>query len=485
MTPEKESFEPAPSAEKGPAHEQLDSSVEGVSAEEAAEKAREAEDPIAAYEEYVLSQNPDMAREDVRAALEETSAPYQEQESQLRERIRSITKTIRGSFEKQKRAAMIGLAMVCLNTGGLVGCSEKVQEDVGAEETGTEQVENIDLPEELTDELSESALQERYNAYQEQSQELSAEAQELANRLSEMFGEDRINVLLSLESAQSPEERDQMLEQMREMPEMNLEGIQQLDDLNQSERWALLEKIVPDSVAYNIESVQVKDWEAMRELQQTGSGRPEGVIPSSVNDAGTEWSIYPPVADYFSESETQGYFQFYELAFHEFAHMADWARNELLTPEERLELLNQVVERVQSDNRYSTPYIDNISEENLSSPDADNKDVLYAQALEYWGEIFKAYYWSPDELPNEDKQLVESVIEKAGENGEDQRSTAVSYSFIVTARHGNIDTGSQSYRSALQAAVENYRENQGDPSSFFTDEEMRIYNEIGQNDQWY
>jgi len=96
-----------------------------------------------------------------------------------------------------------------------------------------------------------------------------------------------------------------------------------------------------------------------------------------------------------------------ELLPHELAHLNDWDTNKLLTLEERLELLNKVLERLNSEDRYRSPYVESIT--------SDNRQYeKYTKAQEYYAEIMEVYFSSsgPIALPEADRLIIESVMDK-------------------------------------------------------------------------
>lgn len=90
---------------------------------------------------------------------------------------------------------------------------------------------------------------------------------------------------------------------------------------------------------------------------------------------------------------------------HEVAHANDWDTDDQMEPAERTELKANVVARVQSEDRYRSPYV-----EAISNPDAAKE--LDIKAKEYWGEIVEAYL-KGEALPTDDEALVKGFIAKS------------------------------------------------------------------------
>ncbi len=96
-----------------------------------------------------------------------------------------------------------------------------------------------------------------------------------------------------------------------------------------------------------------------------------------------------------------------DLIAHELAHLNDWDTNKLLTLEERLELFNKILERLNSEDRYQSSYVESITN--------DNKQYeKYSKAQEYYAEIMEAYFSvnGPMSLPEADRAIAGGVIKK-------------------------------------------------------------------------
>jgi hypothetical protein len=96
-----------------------------------------------------------------------------------------------------------------------------------------------------------------------------------------------------------------------------------------------------------------------------------------------------------------------DLIAHELAHLNDWETNKLLTLEERLELFNKILERVDAEDKYQSSYVESITN--------DNKQYeKHTKAKEYYAEIMEAYFSinGPMSLPEADRAVVKGVIDK-------------------------------------------------------------------------
>lgn len=106
---------------------------------------------------------------------------------------------------------------------------------------------------------------------------------------------------------------------------------------------------------------------------------------------------------------------------HEEAHRKDWETNRALTLEERMTLAQEVIDRVNSPDRFKSAYVEEIN-------NSSKVIQLYDKAVEYYAEITAAYFDSAGFLlPEKDKQIVEQVNRKADptfERSERRRTSA-------------------------------------------------------------
>lgn len=91
--------------------------------------------------------------------------------------------------------------------------------------------------------------------------------------------------------------------------------------------------------------------------------------------------------------------------FHEIGHLNDWMTNKFLTLTERLTLCKTIIGRVESPQRFKFHRVEKIKND-------DKKYELATKALEYYGDIVSQYFINPDDLPEEDKIIVEEIIKK-------------------------------------------------------------------------
>ncbi|MCX6781336.1 MAG: hypothetical protein NT003_04485 [Candidatus Magasanikbacteria bacterium] len=87
---------------------------------------------------------------------------------------------------------------------------------------------------------------------------------------------------------------------------------------------------------------------------------------------------------------------------HEFAHRADWNSKNDLEPLERLELLFNIAQRVQTADRYKSIFV-----ESCSAVDAQINLRLRCQ--EYFAEITRAYFLASEELHMRDFIIIDHM----------------------------------------------------------------------------
>jgi hypothetical protein len=94
-----------------------------------------------------------------------------------------------------------------------------------------------------------------------------------------------------------------------------------------------------------------------------------------------------------------------ETILHEEAHSKDWKTNKALTVDERMELIQEVIDRVNAPDRYRSSYVESIHNPNP-------KENLRIKTEEYYAELTMAYFL-PDKyklLSQKDKDIIGGVI---------------------------------------------------------------------------
>ena len=97
------------------------------------------------------------------------------------------------------------------------------------------------------------------------------------------------------------------------------------------------------------------------------------------------------------------------VIFHEVGHCNDWIRDSEMGLIERLRMLKLITERVNSEDRFTSDYV-----EAIDSP-GGKKETQYIKATEYWAEICEEYFAAPEAFKIEnpvDFKIVDDFIKK-------------------------------------------------------------------------
>lgn len=104
-----------------------------------------------------------------------------------------------------------------------------------------------------------------------------------------------------------------------------------------------------------------------------------------------------------------------ELLPHEVAHANDWLRDSEMTLDERIQLLYDVVKRVDAPDRWKSVYVEEIKNE-------DPQLQTYKRSIEYFAEISAAYMHTPDKLNKKDFDIVDRAIRRTDPNFDVRKS---------------------------------------------------------------
>ncbi|MBI3963730.1 MAG: hypothetical protein HY341_01905, partial [Candidatus Kerfeldbacteria bacterium] len=88
---------------------------------------------------------------------------------------------------------------------------------------------------------------------------------------------------------------------------------------------------------------------------------------------------------------------------HELGHANDWQSDNEMSGEERLDLLLAVGDRLGSEDRFRSSYV-----ERINNP--DEQQERYTKAVEYWAEICAQYFRNPEAMDIKDYQLVDARV---------------------------------------------------------------------------
>jgi hypothetical protein len=154
---------------------------------------------------------------------------------------------------------------------------------------------------------------------------------------------------------------------------------------------------------------------------------PKGWIKDEVRSF-TFKEQYPKLTAYGAKSETAGKVGVNKELFlygiqteesqgetlaHELGHENDWERSTKLSPEQRLEFLMKVHDRVTSESRFRSGYVESILNGELYPEMKDPEVILRTATVEYWAEITAEYFSNGvSNLSFEDVEVIEWMIQK-------------------------------------------------------------------------
>lgn len=122
-----------------------------------------------------------------------------------------------------------------------------------------------------------------------------------------------------------------------------------------------------------------------------------------------------------------------EALSHEIAHANDWEADNELSFEERLNLLLAIADRVRSEDRYLSTYVESINNE-------DKQKELYLKCTEYWAEICSRYFGdSADNLNYKDVQIIEGMVKKEDPDFDQPAACTKRINSIIAYGYKTID----------------------------------------------
>ncbi|MFA6397594.1 MAG: hypothetical protein WDK96_01960 [Candidatus Paceibacterota bacterium] len=138
-------------------------------------------------------------------------------------------------------------------------------------------------------------------------------------------------------------------------------------------------------------------------------------IPKSygINDDQKAWALTNDNSKiiFFEPSFRFNFSENINTAFsHEAGHCNSWECINNLSIEQRLDFLLYILDRVQSEDRYLSSYVESINSE-------DKKNELYNKATEYWAVICEVYFsGNIQNLNIKDIQIIETIIKTKDPN---------------------------------------------------------------------
>lgn len=101
--------------------------------------------------------------------------------------------------------------------------------------------------------------------------------------------------------------------------------------------------------------------------------------------------------------------EIFEVLAHELAHANDWESDNEMNQGEKMNLLLQVGDRLDDEDRYYSSYVESIENK-------DEQAGRYLKASEYWAEICAAYLFDQSNMSYQDYKLVENHLKKQDPN---------------------------------------------------------------------
>ena len=181
--------------------------------------------------------------------------------------------------------------------------------------------------------------------------------------------------------------------------------------------------------AHNVESIEYKE-EAMFTPKSYGLKNSEAIAQCARPERGKRHRIsFSISAKQASANEILG-----GTMAHELAHAHDFLYGRL-PPERRLAFLSKVLERLESDTRFRSAYVEDINNK-------DKAQELGDKAMEYWGEIFGTYLADPAiaklTMPKEDIAIIEEYLKLVDADFDAEKSAAKRQEILLNFSQSDI-----------------------------------------------
>jgi hypothetical protein len=143
--------------------------------------------------------------------------------------------------------------------------------------------------------------------------------------------------------------------------------------------------MLPENITNEIAYIQFVDVE--KKIPEKYGHKLQG------NDVGGSSYVYHVEINKndLKDGDAQSYASSFGTIFHEISHCNDWYKDQEMNPKERLDLVKSIIERLKSDDRFMSDYVENIENNNPY----EEMDI---KTQEYFAEIGEAYFMSPKEL---------------------------------------------------------------------------------------
>lgn len=222
-------------------------------------------------------------------------------------------------------------------------------------------------------------------------------AESVRKQLGYFAGNLALSFMYSLDSVKTGEERTRILDGAN-FPESQIVGFETINIPNQK-LMDVLRTTIPKGFLLNVKKIIYVDRESVSLIKI--------FYGFSFEPASSANPLTKNITVFYQEKTTRVKIV-RELLAHEIAHLNDWTSNSLLTRQERLKLLCDVLKRLDADDRYDSRYVEYINPKNESLK-------KYMRAIEYWAEINGEYLSPVGETPNlssKDREIIENVLQK-------------------------------------------------------------------------
>jgi hypothetical protein len=246
---------------------------------------------------------------------------------------------------------------------------------------------------------------------QEEGHKVTQSERQIADKISHEIGPVNMWKIERLNSIKSEAERAQYIEEHDKEP-LRVSGFDKSGEagMKSEEVEAIIESL-PKAYRFDAPAVSYEDKKiSMQRVYGKGMAK-DGAYAAA--DADSNKIIFGPMAR--NDFETSLF-----ALFHEEGHLKDWDTDKALTLDERMELVQEVIDRVNASDRYQSPEVEAIES-------SDEQYSLNYKTKEYWAEITAAYF-SPGEyklLSSKDRNVVEGFIHKTDPHFGDSERTGV------------------------------------------------------------
>lgn len=227
------------------------------------------------------------------------------------------------------------------------------------------------------------------------------ETRDLSRKLSLEIGNAATLEIDSCESVESEAEREVLLSKHR--PDIKVSDFEKIEVINNTQVREIFESTMPRCFVENISTVT---------YSHVTKSMPEryGITDSMAVEAGHADRVVRKIGITKGATQLHRSSIANDLFIHESAHLSDWKSNKLLTAKERMNLCYSVIERLKSEDRFKSSYVESIH-------NSDKQAEMDLKSVEYFAEICSAYF-SGDiiSLNDADMKIVEDILMKTDKN---------------------------------------------------------------------